>query len=323
MRLADSAVAWLLASRDPTVRYVALTEVLGRSPRSRAASAARAAISRSARAKRLLAGQRADGGFGRDRHPYKKWSGAHWRLYALAEIEHPPGDPRVAAALANDLAWLNGPARLGRVPVVRGRVRMCAGIEGNALRAACRLGFARADGVEALARRLVGWQWPDGGWNCDVRPAASHASFHETLWTGWGLSEYARVTGDRDAGDAARRVAELLLAHRLFRSHRTGDIADRDWLRLRFPAYWHYNALDALRFLDAAGMLRDPRARDALDWLASKRDEAGKFRVQKRHWKSPGTTGPAAAVVDWGTTGPHPLLTARALGVLARAGRAR
>ena len=32
----------------------------------------------------LLSGQRGDGGFGV--HPYRKWTGAHWRLVSLAEL---------------------------------------------------------------------------------------------------------------------------------------------------------------------------------------------------------------------------------------------
>jgi hypothetical protein len=37
----------------------------------------------------LLSGQRGDGGFGV--HPYRKWTGAHWRLVSLAELVSRPG----------------------------------------------------------------------------------------------------------------------------------------------------------------------------------------------------------------------------------------
>jgi len=42
----------------------------------------------------LLSGQEEDGGFGGD--PYRKWTGAHWRLVAMAELDAPADDPRVA-----------------------------------------------------------------------------------------------------------------------------------------------------------------------------------------------------------------------------------
>ena len=49
--------------------------------------------------------------------------------------------------------------------------------------------------VQALAEHLLGWQWPDGGWNCDRRPGARHSSVNETLPPMWGLHEFAVVTG--------------------------------------------------------------------------------------------------------------------------------
>ena len=55
----------------------------------------------------LLSGQRSDGGFGV--HPYRKWTGAHWRLVSLAELAIPPGEPRAVAAAGHVLAWLAVP----------------------------------------------------------------------------------------------------------------------------------------------------------------------------------------------------------------------
>ncbi len=92
----DPAVQWLLASPDPSVRYLTLTEVLDAPPHSREAVIARAEIPGGARVRALLAEQGAGkrktrdslavhpGGFGV--HPYKKWDGAHWRLVSLVEL---------------------------------------------------------------------------------------------------------------------------------------------------------------------------------------------------------------------------------------------
>jgi hypothetical protein len=76
------------------------------------------------------------------------------------------------------------------VQVVDGLARRCASQEGNALAVACRLGMAGDPRAELLARSLVGWQWPDGGWNCDVRASGRRSSFHESLPPAWGLHEY-------------------------------------------------------------------------------------------------------------------------------------
>jgi hypothetical protein len=86
--------------------------------------------------------------------------------------------------------------------------------------------------VRSLAGSLIEWQWPDGGWNCDKIPEATHSSFYESLAPLWGLQHYHRETGDTEAKRAADRAAEFFLIHRLFRSHRNGGIIDREWLKL-------------------------------------------------------------------------------------------
>ena len=87
----DGAIAWLLGSKDPSVRLLTLTDVVGASPRSREVREAREAIPSGPRVRRLLRGQKRDRGFGVD--PYAKWTGAHWRLVLLVELGIPQKHP--------------------------------------------------------------------------------------------------------------------------------------------------------------------------------------------------------------------------------------
>jgi predicted DNA-binding protein (MmcQ/YjbR family) len=96
----------------------------------------------------------------------------------------------------------------------------------------CRLKRADDVRVRGLVDSLLRSQWPDGGWNCDRRPEVNHSSFHESITPLWGLSEYARATGDERAAEATDRAAELFRRHRLFRSHRTGG-PSRPWTSSR------------------------------------------------------------------------------------------
>ncbi|HXF71343.1 MAG TPA: hypothetical protein VNO79_01865 [Actinomycetota bacterium] len=316
----DPAVPWLLSSADPSIRFLALTEVLGRSPGSREARAAREAIPRGPRVRALLRGQHRDGGFGV--HPYRKWTGAHWRLVSLVELAIPPGHPRAVAAARTVLAWVEEKEDWRAMRLVGGLPRLHASQEGNAIAVACRLGLARDPVVRRLVQRLVRSQWPDGGWNCDPAPEAAHSSFHETLIPLWGLAEYARATGDPDAARAADRAAELLLSHRLFRSHRTGEVVDPEWLRFHHPPYWHYDVLHALLILSRWGKVADPRAADALDLLEGKRRPDGRWDADgRRYWRPPGSAGPNVEAVDWGPSRPSPFVTLDALRVLRAAGR--
>ena len=216
MTITASAVDWLLDSDEPGIVFHAKRDLLGEEDPAEASRVLEGPWVRA-----LLAGQQEDGGFGV--HAYGKWSGAHWRLVSLVELGVPAGDPRCVAAAETVLAWLTGKAHRAGVRTVDGLVRRCASQEGNALAVCCRLGLAADPRVRLLAESLVGWQWPDGGWNCDPRATGRRSSFHESLAPAWGLHEYWAATGEPAAKEAADRTAELFLDHRLFRRHGTGE----------------------------------------------------------------------------------------------------
>jgi hypothetical protein len=308
-----SAVEWLLRSREPAVRYLTRRDVLGEDvePDSEA-------IAAGPKVRALLSGQEADGGFGG--HPYKKWTGAHWRLISLVELGVPAGNPHVRAAAERVLGWLAHERRFRRLKVIDGLVRRHAALEGNGIAACSLLGMATDMRVEFLARSLVEWQWPDGGWNCDRKASGRRSSFHESLFPAWGLHEYSRATGAAWAGHAAQRTADLLLEHRLFRSLRSGEVINRQWLVLHYPPYWHYDVLQALLVLGRLGRLDDERASEALELLLSLQRPDGRWEAGGFWWNPPESTR-LAEVVDWGRRGPSEMITLNALRVLRMADR--
>jgi hypothetical protein len=307
------AVEWLLGSAEPAIRTQARRDLLDEPPGADAD-----AIRSGPKVTALLEGQRANGGFGG--HPYRKWTGAHWRLVSLVELEIPQGEPRALAAAEQVLAWLTNKNHL-RVPVIDGLPRVCASLEGNAIAVCSRLGMAADPRVRLLAGSLVEWQWPDGGWNCDRKATGYRSSFHESLIPAWGLYEYAKATGDPAALQAATRAAELFLEHRLFRSVRTGEVIAPAWLVPRYPPYWHYDILQALLVLARMGKVRDPRAGAALDELERRRRPDGRWAAGSAWWKPPGSGTVTPEAVDWGRSGPNEMLTLNALRVLRAAGR--
>jgi hypothetical protein len=305
-----SAVDWLLGSQEPAVRLLARRDVLGEQVAMEPAQ-----VLAGAKVTALLSGQHADGGFGV--HPYRKWTGAHWRLVSLAELNVPAGEPRAVAAANQVLTWLASEAHLP--PVIGGLARAHASVQGNALAACCRLGLASTPRARFLAEALVSWQWPDGGWNCDPN-ATRRSSFHESLAATWGLHEFASATGDATARQAASRAAELFLSHGLFRSPGTGQVINRAWLAPRYPPYWHYDILQALLILSRMSKAADPRAGDALDEIERRRLPDGRWRASGYWWNPPGSST-GQEVVDWGRTGPSEMITLNALRVLRAAGR--
>ncbi|MGH3131286.1 MAG: hypothetical protein ACRDNX_10750 [Gaiellaceae bacterium] len=237
------------------------------------------------------------------------------------ELAAPPGEPRLLAAAETVLDWLTGKGRRRNLKVVDGLVRRCASQEGNALAVCCRVGLAGDPRVELLARSLVEWQWPDGGWNCDLRANGRRSSFHESLAPAWGLHEFWSETKAGWARDAAARSAELFLEHRIFRSLRSGGVIDAGWLVLRYPSYWHYDLLQALLVLARLGRLGDPRVDEAVDLLVRLRRTDGRWEPGGYWWRPPGRPGAGVEAVDWGRRAPNEMITLNALRILRSAGR--
>ena len=304
-----TAVEWLLESEEPAVRYLTRRDLLEEDAHDDEARILEGRIVRT-----LLNAPN-------DGHPYKKWQGAHWRLVSLVELAVPPGEPRAVAAAETVLEWLCGDGHRRSIRTIDGLTRRCASQEGNALAVCSRLGLAGDERVELLARSLVEWQWPDGGWNCDKRASGKSSSFHESCPPMWGLHEYATAAGAEWAREGALRTAEMFLAKRLFRSPRTGDVLRESYLKLRNPPYWHYDILQGLLVLSRLGVVDDPRAADALDELERRRHPDGRWRPDGYWWGRPGSSGSNVESVDWGRGGPNELLTLNALRVLRAAGR--
>ena len=125
-----------------------------------------------------------------------------------------------------------------------------------------------------MVDRLIDWQWPDGGWNCDKRPQASTSSFQESLIPARGLWAYGHAHGHQPAMDAAQKVADLVLDRRLLWHRRDGTLVVPGWGgrpdRIHYPIQF-YDVLFALQVMAELGRISDPRCADALALLETKR----------------------------------------------------
>jgi hypothetical protein len=258
-----------------------------------------------------------------DSHAYRKWTGAHWTLSLLADLGCPPGDEPLRPLMEKTYrAWL-GQDHQKYIRQVAGRTRRCSSQEGNAVWSSLRLGLA--DGrTDELVSRLLEWQWPDGGWNCDKRPEAASSSFMESLIPLRALSLYARVSGNAKVATAAEHAAQVFLCRQLFKRRRDGALMDKHFVLLSYPPYWHYNILFGLKVMAEAGFISDPRCQAALDLLESKRLPDGGFPAEESYSRPTNPRLSGYTPVHWGGTGRrklNPFVTADALYVLRMAGR--
>jgi hypothetical protein len=326
----DAIVQTLLDSPEPAVRYKVRTGALGEDPGAPALRTLREQIPSSPLVATLLARRDRTG-----RIPgsvYAKWQGAHWIMAALADIGYPPGDSDLAPVRDQLLdQWLDAryyrefPAAsraqayaLKGVPVMQGRHRRCASQQSNALWSIVRLGLVD-DRTHELVERLLHWQWPDGGWNCDKDPDACHSSFMESILPLRALACYGHTWDHRPALDAATRAAEIFLERRLHLRQTNGRLIKAEFGKLHYPLYWHYDVLHGLKVMAEAGFIGDPRCTPALELLMSKRLPDGGWPAEARYYKVSAAVAPGNDSVDWGRTSArrfNPWVTVDALYVL-------
>jgi len=309
----------LLGSEEPAVRYKVLRRVLGREPAS--VEVLREEIRVSPRVRRLLSERDEDGKM--PFHPYAKWYGAHWVLASLADIGYPPGDKSLVPLREQVYGWLFSKSHEEGARAVRGRVRTCASMEGNALYYLLALGLADAR-TEELVERLLLWQWPDGGWNCDKNPEAANSSFMESLIPLRALALHSRLRRNERSRAAAQRAAEVFLGRRMYKRRRDAKVISDDFVRLHYPSYWHYDILFGLEVMAEAGFVRDERCEDALDLLESKRLPDGGFPAEKRYYRLGEKPATGRSLVDWDGTSKrtaNEFVTTDALYVLKESGR--
>jgi 2-amino-4-hydroxy-6-hydroxymethyldihydropteridine diphosphokinase len=234
---------------EPALAWKLAVNILGEDPGSPLALRAGELVRQSPLVTTLLSERNPDGSL--PYHPYKKWNGGHWILSHLADLGYPPGDRSLQPLLDASFDWLLGAGREESLRVIDGRMRRCGSIEGNVAWYSLQLGLAD-DRTSELIDRLLQWQWPDGGWNCDKRPEADTSSFMETLIPLRALALHARLSGDPRTKIAAERAAEVFLKRKLFLRLRDRQVMDKHFVRLSYPPYWHYNILFGLKVMAEA-----------------------------------------------------------------------
>ena len=307
-----------LLRTEPALAWKLAVNILGRGEDSPDTCSARTEVREAPLVKALIAT------CDRSRSAYKKWDGAHWVLSILGDLGYPAGDEALRPLMEDTFnTWMSREHATKHLRVINGRFRRCASQEGYAIWCALRLGFTDSR-TEELIGRLLKWQWPDGGWNCDKLPEADTSSFMETLIPLRALALYARVTGDTKAKSAAEHAAEVFLTRQLFKRRSDGQVINHRFVLLHYPLYWHYDILFGLKVMAEAGFIDDPRCATALALLESKRLPDGGFPAEESYARTNRPQLSGYSPVHWGGTGRktmNPFVTADALYVLKMAGR--
>ncbi len=278
----DVIIEWLLAG-DPSVRWQAMRDLIGL-PQERVV-AERARVATEGWGARLLAAQDPDGGWAGALYS-PKWTSTTYTLLLLERLGVERGDARALAGcrqLWDGARWYGGGltfAKSIREPetCITGMLVLLAAAFGH-----------DDPRVDSTVDWLVGQQLADGGWNCEsIRSGSRHGSFHTSITVLEALAGYELRGGSVPVAPAMAAGRQFFLDHRLYRSHRTGDVVDPAFRLFPFPPQWHFDIMRGLEHFRAVGADRDERLGDAVEEVRRARRADGTWPMNRpypgRYW---------------------------------------
>jgi len=262
---------WLLDS-DPAIRWQVMRDLTDES--SDAIAAERARIATKGWGAKLLDRQSPDGTWGGSKEDERLLI-TFYTIVVLKDLGLNP-DSKEARKMADRVAKLRFKWHDNR-PFFHGETEPC--INGRILG----VGAYFREPDDALATQLLDEQLEDGGWNCEA-PKSKRSSFHTTICVLEGLLDYERAGRKSAAVTKARKRAEkYLLERHMFRSLRTGEVINKQWLRFSYPPFWHYDVLRGLDYLRNAGVKPDDRVKEAIGVVIQRRHQNGRWPLNLLH----------------------------------------
>jgi hypothetical protein len=261
---------WLLEESQPSVRYFALTDLLGREKTHPDAKEAVANIAKRGWAAAVLAKQKPEGNWESKRDLYRpKYTATNWMAIVLSDLGLTKQDGRIAKTAELFFAdWMQD-----EEPNIF-HDEVC--IVGNTARLMTRFGYGDDPRVKRLFGRLVEDQRENGGWHCREKL--------DGVLDGWeALAAFAalpKAKRTRGIGRAIERGVEFYLERGLLDD---GEPEYRPWFRLHYPVHYYYDVLVGLDVISSLGYGGDGRMTKALEILKGKRTRDGAWLLEKLH----------------------------------------
>jgi hypothetical protein len=294
---------WLLEkdSENPGVRYFALADLRDQPADDPEVLAARRAVMEQGPVPTVLAAQDPAGYWDQPGTGYyPKYRGTVWSIIYLAQLGADPADPRVRAGgayLLDNARASSGVFSMSGTPA--GNIYCLAGNLGAAL---LDLGFGGDErlneSLELMARFTTGEDIAPA----DERAAPLHyyksgvcgpgfcCSANNGLPCAWGavkvLRALARVP-DADRTPAIQSALDTTVAFLFSVDPATADYPagysdkpSQSWFRFGFPVFYVTDVLQIAEALTEAGYGGDPRLASTYDLILSKRDGAGRWKME-------------------------------------------
>ena len=288
---------WLLGDETPSVRHLALVQLLDRPARDDGVVLARAAAMAAHPIAAILAAQQTEGYWGNPGTGYgSKYTGTPWNVIFLDQLGADGADPRVRAACEYVLAHAQTAAggfgatyEVGDKPPPPSAVIHC--LNGNLLRAL--LGFGWGD--DERVRRAIDWQinavTGEGSfryYQVGTSGPAFACAANEKQPCAWGAIKGVLALARVPAAQRTPRLERAIEMGAEFLLSRDPAVADYpipsyskkpngSWFKLMFPIGYVTDVLQNLEALCELGYGRDPRLANAVNWLLAKQDKQGRW----------------------------------------------
>lgn len=287
---------WLLRDDNPSVRYFTLRDILGKLGDNSEVAKAREDIMAVGAVPAILTSQDKNGFWVNDRSFYKaKYKGTVWQLIVLAELGADGKDERVRKACEfildnsqdRESGGFSQSAAVKAGGGRHGEVIPC--LTGNMAFSLIRLGYLDDPRLWQGIRWMTTYQrFEDGDGEA---PQVWPYDKYEMCWGRHtchmgvvkALKALAEIPVDRrtvDVNKAIKAGVEYMLIHHIYkRSHNLDRVSKPGWRKFGFPLMYQTDVLEILGILTGLGY-RDERMQEAVDLLASKQDEQGKWKLE-------------------------------------------
>ena len=274
-RMNKDVLRWLLGEDQPSVRYYALTDLLGVDRNDPEAAEVHSRIPKTGWASRILRLQKPGGHWGsKPTNPGRLMHPEYASTYRMALILSDLGLMKDNAQVRKtaDLFFTNWLALPSAINVFNDEVCMV----GNTARMLTRFGYVDDFRVRKLFDRLVEDQKEDGGWHC-FDPSKGTLDCWEALAA---FAALPKSKQSRKIRNSIERGAEFYLQRRLFDD---GEKKYLPWFRFHYPIHCYYDILVGLDVITALGYGEDKRLRPALKILSKKRRNDGTWVLDRAH----------------------------------------
>jgi hypothetical protein len=223
-------ISWLLEG-DISIQYQTHRDLLGNDDVT-----LRKRITTEGWGKQYLDARNENGYWGQDYYQ-PKWVSTHYTLLDLKNLAIDPYLEDIKKIITKVLINEKGPDG-GILPI--GTVKKCdVCVNGMALNFSSYF-LAKEESLHSVVDFILTEKMADGGFNCQSnRKGAKHSSMHTTISVLEGFNEFLKNGNTyrvQEIKNVMNSSIEFLLMHQLFKSDKTGDVINPNFLKLYYPA---------------------------------------------------------------------------------------